>query len=175
MKSLLTTSNRNTCQNFGIHRIPSDGNHHFPFTKVEKMDFFCSYSTSLVLGQFPFLVRRFPRFISHTWLRMRQHESLKWGDLHFSVKISRNYFFHYKILLTAYEYRRYKLNNTCIFDWFFGISIVRLEKVQRATTRFCTNDYWWLVVNRHVHARKEVLCTLVERRKKSRLIFMNKV
>ena len=60
------------------------------------------------------------------------------------------------------------------WDPRFKCDIVRLEAVQRASASFYTNDYnWFLSVTSMLN--KLDLCTLKERRKRSRLIFMYKI
>ena len=57
------------------------------------------------------------------------------------------------------------------WDPHFKCDFVRPEGVQRAAARFCTNDYDWSSSVTSMLEKLE-LCTLVERRKRSRLIFM---
>lgn len=60
------------------------------------------------------------------------------------------------------------------WDPHFKCDIVRLEGVQRASACFYTNDYnWFSSVTSMLN--KLDLCTLKERRKRSRLIFMYKI
>ena len=60
------------------------------------------------------------------------------------------------------------------WDPHFKCDIVRLEGVQRASASFYTNDYnWFSSVTSMLN--KLDLCTLKERRKRSRLIFMYKI
>ena len=60
------------------------------------------------------------------------------------------------------------------WDPHFNCDIVRLEGVQRASACFYTNDYnWFSSVTSMLN--KLDLCTLKERRKRSRLIFMYKI
>ena len=60
------------------------------------------------------------------------------------------------------------------WDPHFKCDIVRLEGVQRVSACFYTNDYnWFSSVTSMLN--KLDLCTLKERRKRSRLIFMYKI